>query len=330
MLYLKKITKGILQVLVISCITLLLLEVVYRYGVIDFYKAEIEALNPSDAIESDAVDYLVFGDSFSTPTGNYVDLLRDTYPEKSFLNLGIPGTGIKQVNTFAKKKIKKHNPKHIVYQVYVGNDLLDVRHVSNWRTMSLARNLYWKTTDYILSGVYINQKLKQFGSHQINIGKLEKNVFSKQLYTKRQRMLFEADAYYLDKTITLKDDFLDRYEVWKDGVQSFLEVIPSDVTVSIVFIPHCAQLNSEYYSHMLELGAQFENETNVNRTHYTFYTKAVSDFGSMENVTFYNPISYLKQKDTISHRLYYNNDPHFNNNGQLALYEFLDGVIFSK
>jgi hypothetical protein len=128
----------------------------------------------------------------------------------------------------------------------------------------------------------------------------------------------------------LKDDFLDRYEVWKEGVQSFLEVVPSYVTVSIVFIPHCAQLNSEYYSHMLELGAQFENRTDLKRTNYTFYNKAVSDFGSMENVTFYNPITYLKQKDTTSHRLYYNNDPHFNKNGQLALYEFLDGVIFSK
>ena len=59
MSYIKKFTKGILQVLVISCITLLLLEVVYRYGIIDFYKAEIEALNSSDAIESDAVDYLL-------------------------------------------------------------------------------------------------------------------------------------------------------------------------------------------------------------------------------------------------------------------------------
>lgn len=108
MSYIKKFTKGILQVLVISCITLLLLEVVYRYGIIDFYKAEIEALNSSDAIESDAVDYLVFGDSFSTPTGNYVDLLRDVYSEKSFLNLSIPGTRIKQVNIFAKKKIKKY------------------------------------------------------------------------------------------------------------------------------------------------------------------------------------------------------------------------------
>lgn len=328
--YLKKFIKVCLQLVIISCSTLLLFEVVYRYGVIDFYKAEIEALNPSDSIESDTIDYLVFGDSFSTPTDNYVDKLRSAYPEKSFLNLSIPGTGIKQVNTFAKKKIKQYKPKHILYQVYIGNDLLDVHHLSNWKRVSFVRNIYWKTTDYIWSGVYINQKLKRFSVDKGGVYTLKKEVFSAGLYTKRQRLLFHADASYLYKTITIQDGFLNRYTSWEEEMRSFLNVIPSDVKVSIVFVPHCAQVNDWYYDNMRTLGAQFEDKRDAQSDDYEFYSKAVADFKTFGNVSFYNPIKYLKQKDTSINRLYYNNDPHFNDLGQKAIYEFLDTAIFDK
>ncbi len=328
--YLKKFIKGCIQLAIISGITLLLLEVVYRYGIIDFYKAEIKALNSKNIIESDSVDYLVFGDSFSTPTNNYVDRLQKKHPETSFLNLGISGTGIRQVNTFARKKIKKYNPKHIIYQVYIGNDLLDVKHLSNWKDLSVTRNVYWGITNYISSGVYINQRLKGFSSYKIDTRALKKEAFSEPLYTKRQRMLFNADTHYLDKTITLGDGFLHRYDSWKEEMTSFLEVIPSDVKVSIVFIPHCAQINDWYYNNMLELNAQFKNKNDVQKDNYTFYNKAVIDFKRFENVIFYNPIQYLKQEDTSLNRLYYNNDPHFNDKGQMAIYEFLDATIFDK
>lgn len=319
-----------MQLIIISCITLLLFEVVYRYGVIDFYRGEIEALNPEETIEKDAVDYLVFGDSFSTPRNNYIDLLQNKYPETSFLNLGISGTGIKQVNTFARKKIKQYDPKHIIYQVYTGNDLLDVKHLSNWKDLSVTRNIYWKVTDYISSGVYINQRLKGFSSHKIGTRTLKKETFSVPLYTKRQRMLFKADADYLYNTVTLQDDFKNRYVLWKKGMTSFLEEVPSDVKVSIVFIPHCAQIQEEYYNNMVELGAQFKSKEDLQKNNYEFYSKAVKDFSTFKNVSFYNPIQYLKQEDSSLNRLYYTNDPHFNDLGQRALYEFLDATIFDK
>ena len=116
--YVKKFVRGCVQLVIIISCTLLLFEVVYRYGVIDFYKAEIHALNPIESIESDTVDVLVFGDSFSALEHNYVDQLRDTHKELTFLNLGIPGTGIKQVNTFARKKSKNIN-LHILYIKYM-------------------------------------------------------------------------------------------------------------------------------------------------------------------------------------------------------------------
>lgn len=329
-LYIKKFAKRCLQLVIIGCITLLLFEIAYRYGVIDFYKAEIEALNPSDSIENHTIDYLVFGDSFSTPTDNYVDRLREKYPKKSFLNLSIPGTGIKQVNTFAKKKIKRYSPKHIIYQVYIGNDLLDVRHVSHWKNTSFVRNVYWKMTDHIWSGVYMNQKLKGLRSRKGNVQTFKNDIFSKTLYTKRQSLLFNTDASYLYKTITLQDDFLKRYHIWKKEMRSFLEVIPDDVEVSIVFVPHGAQVDDWYYSHMLELGAQFEDKNKAQENEYKFYSKAATDFKAFDNVSFYNPLAFLKQKDTDKNRLYYSNDPHFNDQGQIALYEFLDTAIFDK
>jgi hypothetical protein len=81
---------------------------------------------------------------------------------------------------------------------------------------------------------------------------------------------------------------------------------------------------------MLALGAQFENKRNVQNDNYEFYNRAVTDFKTFDNVSFYNPIQYLKQKDTPLNRLYYNNDPHFSDQGQRAIYEFLDEAIFDK
>jgi len=78
------------------------------------------------------------------------------------------------------------------------------------------------------------------------------------------------------------------------------------------------------------LNAQFKNKNDVQKDNYTFYNKAVIDFKRFENVIFYNPIQYLKQEDTSLNRLYYNNDPHFNDKGQMAIYEFLDATIFDK
>ena len=110
-----------LSVLFIS--SLCLLELIYRFQIVDFYKTELETLNPNLHQDYPNGNVLIFGDSFSGFPNGYVEQLRVAYPETNFINCAIAGTGLKQHSLFYKSRIQEFNPKQILYQFYVGNDL---------------------------------------------------------------------------------------------------------------------------------------------------------------------------------------------------------------
>ncbi|MHA7057590.1 hypothetical protein ACWGOQ_0010255 [Aquimarina sp. M1] len=324
----RRILRLFYQTLIILTIVAFLFEVSYRFYVIDFYKVEFSSLNKGLYKESENIDYLIIGDSFSTYPNNYIDFIRKKYPEKKIINLSIPGTGIKQVNSFIKSKIEKYNPKNIIYQVYAGNDLIDVKHLSNWNELSIPRSLYWKLSDYFQSGVYLNQRLKKYNPN-IKTSYSDKSEFSSERYNPREVLLFKVNNEFLYKSIVLKDDFRDRYNIWKKEMTSFLGTTSKNSNVFVFFIPHCAQLNNYYLSNMKGLQGSFSDVNYFQNIDYPFYLTAKSDFEGLKNVTFLNPILYLRQKDQEFNRLYFKNDPHLNARGQEEIFNFLDNSIFN-
>ena len=116
MKFFPKIKKFFINALVIGLISLVLFEILYRNSIIDFYQSETSHLNAESDLEKDTIDFLVFGDSFSATAKeiNYIDKLKQNNPSTSFVNVSVPGIGIRQVNTFAKEKIKQHQPKAII------------------------------------------------------------------------------------------------------------------------------------------------------------------------------------------------------------------------
>ncbi len=326
----KNLIKIIFNITIVIFVTILLFELSYRYYIIDFYKDSWIALNKNQNFDKKNADVLVFGDSFSAANSSYVSLLQNHYPNKTILNASVSGIGINEHRIFAKNRMQKNTPKTIIYQVYVGNDLLDVSHLTNWKNLSFIRNAYWTISDYLVSVAYINRKLsflKQPHKDSDERIKIE-GEFDHRNYTLRQKTLFKADPRYLEKTVTLTEDFLEKYEQWKDKMELFLDEIPSNSSVKIVFIPHCIQLNSYYQSNMRMIGANMNTLDNLKNEEYIFYKKTKEDFKRYKNVTVLNPLPFLKQKDTITKRLYYANDPHFNTDGHKALFEFLNDKIF--
>ncbi|GAA0729671.1 hypothetical protein GCM10009430_40040 [Aquimarina litoralis] len=324
----KKLFKRVLQGIIIILMVAVLFEMSYRFYIIDFYDVEFNSLNKDQSGSLENVDYLIIGDSFSTYPDNYVELLRKKYPNKTIINLSVPGTGIKQVNSFAKSKIKKYNPKNIIYQVYAGNDLVDVKHLSNWKELSMPRSIYWKVTDYLQSGIFLNQRLKKYNPN-IKTSYSDTTEFSPTRYNSREKLLFRTNKDFLYKSIVLDNGFENRYDIWKDGMTSFLNKIKVESNVYVFFIPHCSQLNDYYFSNMQQLNAHFENKASFQKVDYHFFTKAEQDFEEYKNVTFLNPILYLRQKDHELNRLYFKNDPHLNANGQVEIFNFLDNSIFN-
>lgn len=330
MKFLPKIKKIIRNAIIVMVLSFLLFEVLYRHSVIDFYKAETSHLNSEADLSNTAVDFLVFGDSFSATAKsiNYIDKLRANNPNVSFVNVSVPGIGIRQVNTFASSKINQHNPKAIIYQIYVGNDLTDVDHLWSWEKFSITRNLYWAVSDYFLSLAYLNHKAAAF-SPRVNSRTytMATNVFKEEYYDQRTKRFLYFDAAYFNNTLMLKEPFTSRYDIWLDEMHTFLETVPNDIPVYLVWIPHCSQVSSYYKDNLNQLGAAFPDEIKIQESNYPFFAKATKDLQAYTNVIQINPLSVFQVNDTFDHRLYFANDPHINNNGNVVLSDFLESEI---
>lgn len=326
----KKVLRLLYQTVIILIIVFFLFEVSYRFSFIDFYKAEFVSLNDVDTIASNRVDYLVFGDSFSAMTNNYVKYLRSS-SNKTFINSGVQGIGVKQVNTFVNRRVQRYQPKTIIYQLYVGNDLIDVDHLTNYKELPITRNIYWDVSDMFLSSSYVNYRLGHFKSRVRSISKTFNNQrFSVNDYNQRSKLYFQSDSAYLYKSVTAGGNFENRYAIWIEELKEFIESIPTDINVFIVFIPHCSQLNSFYFNNMRQLGAKFSDEIEFKKTEYGFFKKASLDVKQYQNVKLVNPLELLRERDTKEKRLYYLNDPHLNEDGQKVLGIFLEQKLLSN
>lgn len=322
----KKIIIKTIKCFFIVFITLLLFELSYRFYIIDFYKSSLTSLNTSKMRENKNVDLLVFGDSFSANTNGYISNLQNYFPNKTILNASVPGIGIKQVNIMAHKRITETHPKNILIQVFVGNDLLDIENLSNWKDISLLRNLYWKTTNSFLSLRYLNQNFSFLKNEKKGLH-LD-NTFSKDLYNERYKLYFEANNSFLYNSVVLEKDFMERYIEWKKQLIEVIHKIPKNIKVYLLFIPDCSQVNDNYLNNMNQINGAFKNKTLYNSVQYPFYKQAKNDLKLYSNVEFLNPLEYFRKKDTKSYRLYHYNDPHFNENGHKELSLFLKQKIF--
>jgi len=63
----------------------------------------------------------------------------------------VGGTGIFQTLMIAPGRLRRFHPSVLVYQIYVGNDLFDVRYPVSWRRLSIARNVYWTAANHLRS-----------------------------------------------------------------------------------------------------------------------------------------------------------------------------------
>lgn len=319
---LKKFLKICLLVFISAC----LFEMVYRLYIIDFYKNSFSALNGAENLKNTKADFLIFGDSFSCFPNGYVEQLKKQNPENKILNFSVSGIGIKQINLFAKQKIEKHNPDVVVYQVYVGNDLIDIKNVTNWETLSFQRNIYWKVSDVFLSLRYLNQNFA-FLKQPKNLKSDFTSSFDENKYNFREKLLVKANPYYIENSILITEDFELRYQVWKEELESFLHSVSNNRKVYVVFIPHKVQLNSFYSETMEKIEAKFSNCEQVFKVDYPFLEKAKTDFKNNKNVTFLNPLSCFREIDKAENRLYFENDEHLNEVGQQVLTNYLSKEI---
>ncbi len=330
----KKIGKHILKTLnyvfVVSLSVLCLMEIAYRYQWIDFYKTEFNALNqnmPSDCQKR----ILVFGDSFSAQQESYVNLLRETHPETCIYNAAVPGTGIMQTRIIAKSRIEKVHPQMVIYQMYLGNDLIDIHHPINWAKLNPMRNLYWWLSDRFRVVAHLNHKLGQLShaaASDIDNAHDPKNEasFSVDKYSSRTKLYLKSDSKYLDKSVRALEDYDRRIQKLLEGIEYLRSVTPKTCPLVVLMIPHCTQVNDHYFEQYQSLGAKFPDKSSYMTAEYDLLAQLRSHF-SDDDITFINPLPSLRKHDLVEKPLYYANDPHLNANGHKVLHHFFAPII---
>ncbi len=327
---LRKLRNGILYLLFLAISTLLLLEVCYRYYIVDFYSAQFQALNKQELEEAeDLPSILVVGDSFSADQNSYVKGLRTQISGHRIINAAIPGTCIRQHERFFAKRLKDFQPDLIIYQTYVGNDLLEYRHPTTGDGLSWQRKCYWWLADRFLVLGYINAQLPLlrnsfFATQRVDYDTKAQEGFSVENYSRRTPMLLRAEPSYLNNSILLKGARVMDMEHMSTDIAQMLGEVSAETPILVLVMPHCVQLGNPYKNRLEQLGADLDTIIDLEKEHYPYY-QALERYLEAESPVLVNPLPWLKNSGRSD--LYYPNDPHLTPAGQKLVSDSLLAII---
>ncbi len=314
MIRLKKIGKFFLRVFVISLITLCLLEVSYRYQWVDFYATEWESLNKFKRSTSDK-RILVFGDSFTADRHSWITQLRDLDSSVSYFNAAMPGVGVETFRFIAKSRISEVNPDLVIIQLYVGNDLYDIAPPINWSENSIARNLFWSISKRFRVLNYLNYKAGQFSIESNSLsGKITDN-FAIEKYASRTKLYIKADKKYPASTIHLDGNNKQLYDKIIEGIYEIKNHLSPNSKLKILVVPHCTQVHSSYRKNFKKLAAFLDN-LDQNKSPWV-------DVLKQKGFDVIDPLFELQKQENEGKSMYFQNDPHLNEEGQKVLAKYV-------
>ena len=308
-----------------------MLEVSYRCQIVDFYRGSLTGLNP-DLESSDQSDssILIIGDSFSADPSSYVSVLRKRLPNHRIINASVPGTSLRQHRLILRKRLRQFQPDLLIYQVYLGNDLFEWRHMSGKSGVSWIRRCYWWLSDRIWVTGFINSRLPHvrqalFNDLPTGIDPKLSETFSPGSYSQRSKLMFAAEPDYLENTILCQPP---RDQDSKRYIQALNRLIgrsDEKFKVLVLFIPHCIQLGPPYLNRMERIGAKVKYPERLVQHEYPFIQEAKRQLTG-PSIEIVNPLPVLRQSDQIG-PVYYNNDPHLNSFGHDILGNMLMDFI---
>jgi hypothetical protein len=317
--FIVKISKSLLFAIWVGGISLIFLEIAYRFYWIDFYKIELNGLNTNQLNQISDSTMLVFGDSFSAHPESYVSILRQQKAHWRIINCAVSGTGSLEMSRMAALRIKNFKPKKVTFQLYVGNDLLDIYPPINWLELSFGRNLFWTISNWFEVIDFLNYRL----AHLINQSKEgsvsllkppDFGLFDPEKYNARERLYLQADPSFVVNSVNVNTIKYEKaFYTMISKIKNTIELLPYDCSVEIIVIPHCTQVSNFYANNLASLG--MKNKALLNN--YAFLSKLQMTFNDKAIVTDVLPI--LKENDSPEHRVFYENDIHLTPFGQSLL-----------
>ena len=321
-----------LMVLVSLGLALLVLEWCYRAQLIDMYRPELHTFNPPQVLaHDDRPTLLVMGDSFTAGRTSYAGILQDTLQEWRVVNAAVSGTGVLQALYMAPQRFAQFHPSILLYQVYVGNDLFDIRYPTNWRTISLGRNVYWFLANHFRVIGYLNYRLRQvketLTSRQDHVLSLsgtavaasaaaDTGAFSVEHYDTRVKLYVRAEPSLIEDSILVQGKRQHDYAIFLESLAQLLTYCKPEVCRAyILVIPHICQVDGAYLTYMRQLGAHFTNPAVLDFPEYPFLVHLRERFTTWRNVHIVNPLTRLREVQA-QQAVYHANDEHLSPAGQ--------------
>lgn len=333
--YIPKSIRILSYFLYVLLFVVLVLEIVYRFQIIDFYKAEFRAFNPEVKSRKQNKSILVFGDSFTAQSGSWLYQLRENLPHYKIVNSAITGTSIDEASYIAPGRIRAVNPDILIYQLYVGNDLLGITHRLNWKAWSIGRNVYWLLSDRLRILSYVNYRMGQiqwqFRAHDSTFVDEEKTLlreaFDADRYRIREKIYAQGDPYLISNSVLLENNRDKDMEHLQSELDDIISELNAHCRIYILVIPHKAQVDGSYRNDMNDIGFLFNPQFQKQAEHYPFIASLNNYFRENKRVTILNPLSALSAADSDSTRVYYANDEHLNERGQFVVKEVVYKAI---
>lgn len=309
--YIKKWGSRLLKTTIVLFLALCIVECVYRYQWVDFYKKEWHFQNRKLQPDPDKKRILVFGDSFSADTSCWVQKWTNPKDVQVF-NAAIPGTGPEVFRLIAGNRIKATKPDLIVVQLYEGNDLYDLRKPVNWRQFSFGRNLYWSSGNVFRSLGFINYRLGQTNADvRTDFNSKEQQTFHRNRYDARTKLYISGDAAYPSGMVLLKGDYADDMQTLIEMLKEIRQEAGEKTPFYVLTVPSCVQVHKRYWRQYKRLGAK--NDPKVLTTHSWAVELKKAGF------TVIDPLNEFRLAEKNGEQLYYANDPHLNVAGQQLL-----------
>jgi len=307
---------------------LLVFEYIYRYQLIDFYQPELRTNNrPADLKDASHRTLMAMGDSFSAipKNENWVNFLRLHLPSYRTINAAVSATGIFESVYMAPGRFRRFKPQVFIYQVYVGNDLQDIRRPLNWRTMTLPRYVYGFLCSYLglRSLTFANYRLAQLLSPS-NAGAEQSAAqpFSPATYPKSVTIYTQAEPYNLEDTVLARGERGRDLATLIDGIKKLVSYAGLECRKYVVVIPDAGQVGDFYLDHLKQLGARVSDPQGLHRDDYPFFIRLKVELAGA-GVQVLNPLPLFQEHERQGQRLYYSNDTHLKPVGQSLLGKFV-------
>lgn len=320
------------------------LELAYRGQWLDFHRAELIAANPAEALDPDdsRPTVLVLGDSFTAGLDNWPTPLRlHLGPGVRVVNSALGGSTIRQANAILDGRLRRFRPRRLVYQIYAGNDLLDLRHPIRGPGVGPARRCYWRLVDRgWLVPWFVNTRLRivldrlrrsdRPGSPDSLrlIEEMEARPFAVADYSPRSRMLLAASPTVVTDQLALSGDMRAAWTIYAAELDRFAERCRgAGAGLTLVVVPHCVQVHPDYARRFAALGARFPDPALLGADPTPFVAELRRAAARSPGVEVVDPLARFRAIEAAGRRLYFNNDPHLDPRGRLELARIVAGAL---